>query len=50
MRFWLIDVPALIITLWFRAYLVTLAAMAFLCWLTVFYSLAALAMDWPRIW
>jgi energy-converting hydrogenase Eha subunit E len=50
MRFWLLDLPALIVTLIFRAYAVCLAAMAILCFGSVIYSLAALAFDWPPIW
>lgn len=50
MRFWLLDLPALIVTLLFRAYAVCLAAMTLLCFLSVIYSVAALYFGWPRIW
>lgn len=50
MRFWFIELPAFVITWWIRAYLVVIAAMAFLCFFTVLYSVAALWMDWPRVW
>lgn len=43
MRFWLIDLPALVVTLLFRAYFVFLAAMALICFgyvIAAFLSLA----------
>lgn len=50
MRFWLLELPALIVGFLFRAYLICLTAMALLCFLTVLYSIAALFLGWPRIW
>lgn len=50
MRFWLLDLPALLVTLIFRAWAICLAAMTMLCFLSIIYSLAALAWGWPPIW
>lgn len=50
MRFWLLDLPALIVTLLFRAWAITVAAMTLLCFVSVIYSLAALYFGWPAIW
>ena len=41
MRYWLIDLPALIVTGIFRAYCVFLAVMTILCFVAVLIAIAA---------
>jgi hypothetical protein len=50
LRFWLIDLPALAIDLFFKVYFAFLAIITILCFSAVLYSLMALALDWPRVW
>ncbi len=50
MRFWIVEMPALIITVILRAYLICLTAMTVVCLLSVIWSLLALPLDWPRPW
>jgi hypothetical protein len=46
-RFWFVEVPAFIVTLWFRAYAVFLAALAAIMFGLVLYTLFCLAIGWP---
>jgi len=50
MWFWIIDLPALIVTWLFRLYFMVLAALALVCFVMASYSVLALWMEWPRYW
>jgi hypothetical protein len=47
MRFWLVEVPALIVSFLMRAYAIFLTALALAMFLLVIYSLAAVPLGWP---
>lgn len=47
MRFWFIDLPALILTVIWRIYLVVLSALVTLCIVTVLIQLGALILGLP---
>lgn len=47
LRFWLIDVPAFIVTIWFRLYWLFLSVLALTMFGLIAYTLLCLAMDWP---
>lgn len=50
LRFWIIDLPAFLVTMLFRAYALTLIAMTLICYLSLLYSVLALWQSWPPIW
>lgn len=50
MRFWLIDLPALIVTLLFKAYAVFIAAMALVCFVLVIWALTLGRWGLPSLW
>lgn len=50
LRFWLIDLPALLVTLLFKAYAIFLAGMGLLCFVLVAWGLIAGPLGWPSPW
>ena len=47
MKFWLIDLPAFIVTIIFRAYFVFLAVMTILCFGSVIIAIVAALLELP---
>jgi hypothetical protein len=50
MRFWLIELPALIVTLLFKAYMVFIAAMTLVCFVLVAWALTFGRLGLPSLW
>jgi hypothetical protein len=47
MRFWLVELPALIVTVWFRIWAAFLTALALVMVALALYSIPALYFGWP---